>query len=227
MSTPAAVTAVVFDLDGVIVDSESAWDAVRREVAAEAGRDWPPGATRDMMGMSSSEWSAYMRDEVGVPGTAEAVNADVVARLSRRYEERLPLIRGASAAVRRIARRYPTGLATSSNREVIDAVLGASGLADAFAVTISSEEVGVGKPAPDVYLEAARRLHVSADQCLAIEDSGNGIRSADAAGMRVVAIPNREFPPEPAALALAAAVLSSIVWLWPRTIARLDAPVTP
>lgn len=227
MRESARAAAVVFDLDGVLIDSEGVWDDVRRELADEAGRPWPAEASTDMMGMSSLEWSAYMRDEVGVPRSAEAINDAVVSRLADRYEARLPLIRGAAAAVRRIARRYPIALASSSNRRIIDAVLAGSGLGDCFSATVSSEEVGVGKPAPDVYVEAAARLSVPPSGCVAVEDSGNGIRSAASAGMPVIAIPNREFPPDDATLALAASVLPSIVWLWPRRVERLGAPATP
>lgn len=206
MSGPAAI---VFDLDGVLLDSEQAWDRARRDLVAETGGTWTETATRDMMGMSSLEWPVYVRDRLGVPMTAEEINADVVRRMIEGYRERLPLLPGAREAVERMAAVAPLGLASSSNREVIDEVLRAMGVADRFAATVSSEEVGRGKPAPDVWLEAARRLGVDPRACVAIEDSENGIRSAHAAGMRVFAIPNPHFPPGPDALALAA-VLGSL-----------------
>jgi len=209
------VVAVVFDLDGVIVDSEGVWDEVRRDLATERGLPWPETATADMMGMSSTEWSEYMRHAVGVRMSAESINAEVVSRLVARYDERLPLIDGAAEAVRRMASAAPLGLASSSNREVIDAVLRDSGLGECFAATVSSEEVGAGKPAPDVYLEAARRLGAPASGCGAVEDSTNGMRSALAAGMRVVAIPNREFPPAPEALERVDRVVRAIADLEP------------
>lgn len=214
------VLAVVFDLDGVIVGSEGLWDDVRRDLATEAGRPWPNTATADMMGMSSLEWSAYMHDRVGIGETPSAISRDVVARMVGRYDEHLPLITGAAQAVRRMGRRFPLGLASSSNREVIDAVMTASGLGEVFATTVSSEEVGAGKPAPDVYLEAASRLGVAPSACVSVEDSGNGIRSAAAAGMRVVAIPNPEFPPDREALLQASVRLRSIAELWPRVAER-------
>lgn len=206
MSGPAAI---VFDLDGVLLDSEQAWDRARRDLVAETGGTWTETATRDMMGMSSLEWPVYVRDRLGVPMTAEEINADVVRRMIEGYRERLPLLPGAREAVERMAAVAPLGLASSSNREVIDEVLRAMGVADRFAATVSSEEVGRGKPAPDVWLEAARRLGVDPRACVAIEDSENGIRSAHAAGMRVFATPNPHFPPGPDALALAA-VLGSL-----------------
>jgi HAD superfamily hydrolase (TIGR01509 family) len=215
---PGHIEAVVFDLDGVLVDSEQVWDEARKELAAERGRPWPEQASRDMMGMSSLEWSRYMHDVVGLPEPPEEVSAEVVRRLEEIYRRELPLIDGAVEAVERLAERWPLGLASSSNRELIDLVLELSGLARYFRVTVSSEEVQRGKPAPDVYLEAARRLGVAPEHCAAIEDSENGIRSAKAAGMRVLAIPNPVYPPAEDALALADEVLASISELTPETI---------
>src|SRR5262249_9069300 len=204
------IDAVVFDLDGVIVDSEQLWDDVREQLARERGGRWTDHAQRDMMGMSSSEWSRYMHDVVGLPESPDEINSEVVQRLLERYSEQLPLIDGAADAVRRLAGRWPLALATSSNREVIEEVLGVSGLTPFFQATVSSEEVAKGKPAPDVYLDAARRLGVNAPRCAAIEDSSNGIRAGRAAGMRVIAIPNARYPPDEDALALADVVLESI-----------------
>jgi HAD superfamily hydrolase (TIGR01509 family) len=202
--------AVIFDLDGVLVDSEAAWDQARRDLVDQVGGTWTPEATKAMMGMSSGEWSRYVRDELGVPLSLDEINAAVVENIERRYRTALPLIPGAVDAVRRLAARWPLGLASSSNRPIIDLVLEQSGLTACFAATVSSEEVGRGKPAPDVYLEAARRLGVEPRACVAIEDSSNGMRSAAAAGLKVVAIPNQEFPPDPDALELADVVLESI-----------------
>jgi HAD superfamily hydrolase (TIGR01509 family) len=213
------IDAVVFDLDGVILDSEHVWDEVREELTRERGGRWHDRAQADMMGMSSPEWSRYMHEELGLAEEPDEINAEVVGRMLARYQERLPLVDGAVEAVRRIAGRWPLGLASSSNRAVIDRALEVSGLAPLFRVTVSSEEVSRGKPAPDVYLEAARRLEVAAERCAAIEDSGNGIRSAAAARMRLVAIPNRRFPPAPDALALAAVVLESLDELTPDVVA--------
>lgn len=215
------IEAVVFDLDGVLVDSEHVWDAARMELAAERGRSWPEQASRDMMGMSSLEWSRYMHDVVGLPEPPEEISAEVVRRLEEIYRRELPLIDGAIEAVERLAERWPLGLASSSNRELIDLVLDLSGLTRCFRVTVSSEEVPRGKPAPDVYLETARRLGVSPARCAAVEDSENGIRSAKAAGMSVLAIPNRVYPPADDALALADDVLTSIKELTPEIIERV------
>ena len=212
------IDAVVFDLDGVIVDSEHVWDDVRQRLAEERGGRWHDQASRDMMGMSSPEWSRYMHDVVGLAEPPEEINAEVVRRLEAVYREELPLLDGAVEAVEALAARWPLGLASSSNRELIDLVLRVSGLERWFAATVSSEEVPRGKPAPDVYLEAARRLGVPPGRCTAVEDSENGIRSAKAAGMRVVAIPNPQYPPAEDALAAADVVLPTVAALTPAAV---------
>jgi HAD superfamily hydrolase (TIGR01509 family) len=217
------IEAVVFDLDGVLVDSETVWDEVRRRFTEENGGTWHEGAQRDMMGMSSVEWSRYVRDRLGVPMEPDRISAEVADRVAELYRERLPLLPGAVEAVRALASEWPLGLASSSNRHVIDLVLEEAGIADEFRAIVSSEEVGAGKPAPDVYLEAAKRLDVDPSGCVAIEDSTNGIRSANAAEMAVVAVPNRDFPPEPDALAAAAVVLDSLEELSPERIRSLAA----
>ena len=201
--------AVVFDLDGVLLESEQVWNEAKRELVEERGGSWSEGAPRDMMGMSSPEWSAYLRDELGVDMDTAAISDDVVARLEAIYREGLPWIEGAREAVERMAAALPIGLASSSNREIIDLFLDLSGLRELFDVTVSSEEVERGKPAPDVYLEAVRRLGVRPEDSVAVEDSENGIKAAKAAGMRVIALPNPEYPPGPDALELADAVIGS------------------
>jgi HAD superfamily hydrolase (TIGR01509 family) len=204
------IEAVVFDLDGVIVQSEELWDAARRELAEEHGVEWPDDATDAMMGMSSKEWSSYMHDEVGVPDPPEEINRKVLAWVEKRYREDLPWIPGAREAVRRIGEDFPLGLATSSNREIIDIVVEVGGFEDLLKVTVSSEEVERGKPAPDVYLEATKRMGVDPHNTAAVEDSTNGLLAADAAGMRVIAIPNDAHPPAKKGLAVADVVLDSI-----------------
>jgi HAD superfamily hydrolase (TIGR01509 family) len=204
------IEAVVFDLDGVLVDSEHVWDEVREDLARERGGHWHDRAQADMMGMSSAEWSRYMHDVIGLTDTPEAINDEVVRRLLTRYDEELPLVDGAVEAVRRLTGSFRLGLASSSNRPVIDLVLERAGMAELFEATVSSEEVARGKPGPDVFLEAALRLGVEPARCAAVEDSGNGLRAAHAAGMRVIAIPNRRFPPAADALALADVVLDSL-----------------
>ncbi len=212
------VEAVVFDLDGVLVDSESVWDAARRAVVAETGGHWRESATRTMMGMSSPEWSRYLHDELEVPLEPTEINDRVVAQLLDYYERELPLLPGAVAAVKRLSARWPLGLASSANRPVIDAVLETAGLGGDFAVTVSGEEVARGKPAPDVYQAAAQKLGVDPGRAAAVEDSSNGLRAAAAAGMLVVAVPNPEFPPSADAVQLAALVVESLEELTPESI---------
>ncbi len=216
------IDAVIFDLDGVLLDSESAWLAAKRAVVAEWGGTWKEEASHAMLGMSAPEWSVYMRDELAVERAPEEIDAEVVKRLLAIYRERLPLLPGAVEAVERLAARWPLGLASSSNLEVIEVVMEAGGFAKHFRTWVSSEEVGHGKPAPDVFLEAARRMEVDPTTCAAIEDSHNGILSAHAAGMLVVALPNHEFPPGEDALAKAARVLDSPGELTVETITSLS-----
>jgi HAD superfamily hydrolase (TIGR01509 family) len=215
MDTRPVVSAVVFDMDGVLVDTERDWDAARRQVAEASGGQWHPAATRDMMGMSAPEWSRYLHDQLGVELDPEEINRRVVARVLERVERGPPLLPGAAAAVESLAARWPLALASSANRPVIEAVLEVSGLARFFAATVSSEEVAQGKPAPDVYLAAAGALDVDPASAVAIEDSANGIRSAAAAGMTVVAIPNAHFPPDAGALAEADTVIRDLAELEP------------
>lgn len=210
--------AVIFDLDGVILDSEQLWNESKAAVVRETGGSWRAEAPRAMMGMSSLEWSAYMHDVLKVKLPPEEINRLVVARLQERYREALPLLPGAQQAVHAFARRWPLGLASSSNRELIDLVLEKARLEQAFAVTVSSEEVPRGKPAPDVYLEAARRLGVPAQECVAIEDSANGLRAAAAAGMAVIAVPNPHYRPEAEALAYAAVTVATPEGLTPELV---------
>jgi HAD superfamily hydrolase (TIGR01509 family) len=215
------IDAVVFDLDGVLLDSEHVWDDVREQLARERGGCWHDRAQADMMGMSSTEWSRYMHDVIGLSEAPDEINAEVVRRMLDRYARDLPLVDGAVDAVRGLAPVARLGLASSSNRPVIDAALAAAGLTDLFAATVSSEEVSKGKPAPDVYLEAARRLGVSPAAAVAVEDSANGIRSAHDAGMHVVAIPNTRYPPAADALALASVRLDSLRDLTPALIRHI------
>ena len=212
------IDAVVFDMDGVIVDSEQVWDDVREQYTRESGGVYGPTAARDMMGMSAPEWSRYMSESLGVPGTPDEISAAVVERMLARYGNTPPLIDGAVNAVHAVGNRWPVAIASSANPELIEVVLRRAGLDGIVQTAVSSEEVRRGKPAPDVYLEAARRLGVEPARCAAVEDSHNGIRSAKAAGMRVIALPNPHFPPDGEAIDLADAVLGSIRELTPAVV---------
>ncbi|MEH0982028.1 HAD family hydrolase [Micromonospora sp. CPCC 205556] len=212
------VDAVVFDLDGVIVDSEPVWEEVRRAYVAAHGGTWQSDTQRRLMGMSTGEWAEYLSGELGVDRAAGQVATEVVDEMTDRYARHVPLIDDADRVVRRLAGRWPLGLASSSPTRLIAAALAATDLADAFRVTLSTEETARGKPAPDVYLTVAERLGVDPARCVAIEDSSNGVRSAAAAGMPVVAIPHGSYPLDPDAQALAAVVLTSVRELTPEVV---------
>jgi HAD superfamily hydrolase (TIGR01509 family) len=219
------VEAVIFDLDGVIVDSEIWWDDVRRDFAARHGKAWTTDDQAAVMGANSRQWSRTMRDRLGLELPAAEIERAIVDGVVDRYRhEGAPRIAGAVETVRRVAARWPVGLASSAHRDVIDASLAATGLGGVFGVVVSSDEVDHGKPQPDVYLEAARRLGVTPRACLVVEDSYNGVRAAKAAGMTVVLVPNLAVPPRPGTHDLADAVIDRIEALDPETIAGAPSP---
>jgi HAD superfamily hydrolase (TIGR01509 family) len=213
--------AVIFDLDGVLLDSEQRWNEAKLALVQETGGTWLEEAPQRMMGMSSPEWAAYLRDHLRVPLDVDAINREVVRRMEEGYQDGLPLLPGALEAVRALAARWPLGLASSANREIIDLFLDIAGVRDAFGATVSSEEVARGKPAPDVYLAAAERLRVAPAACVAIEDSANGLRAAHAAGMAVIAVPNPHYPPDDEALQLAAATVEVPGEVTPELVQRV------
>jgi HAD superfamily hydrolase (TIGR01509 family) len=200
--------AVIFDLDGVLVDSERIWDEVRRAVVAEHGGTWREEATRAQQGMSTPEWARYLVEELGARLTPPEIATLVVKRMAARYAQEPPLIDGAVDVVRQVSKRWPVAIASSSPVILIKGFLDVTGLPVGAAV--SSEQVGAGKPAPDVYLRAAELLGVAPEDCAAVEDTTNGLRSALAAGMAVYAVPNPHFPPDPEVLKQATAVVEKI-----------------
>ena len=204
----------------MLLESEQLWDSVRRRLAEEWGGAWDDEAQRRMMGMNTGEWTTFMADHLGLDATPAAIEEAVVERLSALYRRSPPVLPGAVAAVRRLARRWPLAVASSSPRRLIATALDAAGLSRCFREIVSSEEVERGKPAPDVFVEAAGRLGRAPGDCVAIEDSTSGLRAAVASGARVVAIPNREYPPAGDAVASAHLRLPSIAWLWPRAVER-------
>jgi HAD superfamily hydrolase (TIGR01509 family) len=218
------ISAVIFDLDGVLIDSEGVWASAREQVVREHGGTYGADSTVAMMGMSSPEWSRYMHEHLGVRMTPARIAAAVVQRLERLYRERLPLIPGAREAVAALASHWRLGLASSANRPIIELVLDLAGIRQFFAVTVSAEEVPHGKPAPDVYLEAAHRLGTAPSRCAAIEDSTNGLLAASSSGMVVIALPNRGFPPTDYALGHADMVIESLGQLRPGLVEGLSRP---
>jgi HAD superfamily hydrolase (TIGR01509 family) len=207
------INGVVFDLDGVLIDSEPVWEQVRRQVVAEYGGHWPPDAQSKLMGMSTQEWARYLSEDLGVGLPPDRVADLVIERMAARYREHLPLMPDAVAAVHRLAARWPLGLGSSAPATLIRTVLTTAGLLDSFAVVMSTEQVAHGKPAPDIYLAVTARLGVSGGECAAVEDSTNGLRSAAAAGLAVIAVPHPSYPPDPGALAQAKLVLSDLTEL--------------
>lgn len=212
------ITAVVFDMDGVLIDSEPVWERVRREYVAEKGGRWLPDTQKRLMGMSTVEWSEYLSGDLGVGEPPERVADDVIERMAAHYDRNVPLLPGAVAAVQRMSENWPLGVASSSPRTLIDTVLGRTGLIEFFDVTLSTEEVDRGKPAPDVYVAVAGFLRKESTDCAAVEDSSNGLRAAHAAGMRVIAVPRPEYPLDPDARALADQVIDGLDELTPALV---------
>ena len=217
------IQAFVFDLDGVLIDSEPVWEQVRRQVVAERGGHWAADAQRRLMGMSTPEWASYLSRDLGVGLPPDQVAALVTERMAERYREHVPLMAGAADAVRRMAARWPLGVASSAPAVLIGTVLDAAGLRSAFSVVMSTEQVAHGKPAPDIYLAVTAALGCPPPDCAAVEDSSNGLRSAAAAGLRVIAIPQPDYPPDPDALAQASLVLPSLAGLTADAVAALGA----
>jgi HAD superfamily hydrolase (TIGR01509 family) len=216
------IEAVIFDLDGVLIDSEQVWASAREQLTRERGGHYRSDSTRAMMGMSAPEWSRYMHDQLGVELAPSDISREVSERVGALYRQHLPLLDGARDAVVSLAERWRLGLASSANREIIDLVLVLAGINACFAATVSAEEVDRGKPAPDVYLRAAEELRAEPARCVAVEDSTNGLRAAHAAAMKLVAVPNQSFPPSQESLELADAVVAGLRELDPALIEQLD-----
>jgi HAD superfamily hydrolase (TIGR01509 family) len=215
------IKAVVFDLDGVLVDSEPVWEQVRRSLVAERGGHWAPDAQRRLMGMSTPEWARYLSQDLGVALPPDQVATQVIDRMTARYTKHVPLMDGAVDAVHRIAARWPLAVASSAPAVLIQTVLASAGLRSCFSVVMSTEQVVHGKPAPDIYLAVTAALGFPPPDCAAVEDSSNGLRSAAAAGLRVIAIPQPQYPPDPDALARASLVLPSLAGLTADAVAAL------
>ena len=206
-----SIDAIIFDLDGVLLETEEVWNEVRHDFAVSHGGHWGPEDQPLVMGASSMEWAALMREHNGVRCSDQEIYDGIVDGLRARYAEHLPLIPGAVDAVRRLAMVYRLGVASSSPREVIEYVLDSAGLRSCFVTVVSSDEVRQGKPAPDVYLEACARLRTTPQSAVAVEDSSNGIKSAHAAGMVVIAVPSAPIRPPLRLLRLR-------TWCWDRRL---------
>lgn len=209
---------VVFDLDGTLIESEQVWACVRRQFVVAHGGTWHARAQDTMIGMRTTEWARYIHDDLGVSLPADQIAAQVVDAVKERLAHDVPVLPGAPEALDRLARVFPLGVATSAALPVARAVLESTGWAKLFRVVVSADEVANGKPAPDVYRRALELLHAPANESAAVEDSGNGIRSAAAAALAVVAIPNRAYPPDAKALKEATTVLSDLTQLEPGVV---------
>ncbi|MGP8001637.1 MAG: HAD family hydrolase [Streptosporangiaceae bacterium] len=216
------IEAVIFDLDGVLIDSEPVWEEVRRQVVAEFGGQWAADTQQRLMGMSTGEWASYLSRGLGVQLPPDQVATVVTSRMAARYRAHLPLLPGAVQAVERLSAHWPLGLASSAPLSLIDTVLNASALRPYFAVAMSTEQVKAGKPAPDIYLAVAAKLGQPAARCAAVEDSANGLRSAASAGCQVIAVPRPRYPPGDEALGLAGVVLGSLTELTAEVVRDLS-----
>ena len=212
------IRAVVFDLDGTLVDTEAQWAQAREALTLRAGGRWHPGAHETMMGMNSTEWTRYMHEELAVRMRPPEILEAIIDEMDALFRSELPLLPGALQAVDTAATVGPLAVASSSPAALIELILELAGVRDRFAAVLSSEEVARGKPSPDVFLEASARLGVAPHATAAVEDSEAGIEAALAAGMRVVAVPSPHFPPDDAALDRADAVLDTIEHLTPAVL---------
>jgi HAD superfamily hydrolase (TIGR01509 family) len=217
-----SIDAVIFDLDGVIIDSEEVWNDVRHALAEAHGGHWSDETDQAfLMGDNSMQWAARMRENNGVQLSDQEIYDGVVGGLRERYASHLPVIPGAREAIAGLAPAYRLGVASSSPRELIECALELAGLRGYFDAVVSSDEVVRGKPEPYVYWEACARLETSPDDSAAVEDSSSGLEAAFAAGLAVIAVPNPAFPPSVEAIGLADVVLDSIAGLTGALIASL------
>ena len=216
------IVGIVFDMDGILVDTEKYWQQARIAFAESIGKPWTVDDQRNLMGSSTLEWAAYMKRQLEIETSLDDIIHEIKGRLLPYYEANLPIMPGAVAAVQLTAQHYPIALASGSAPWAIDAIMRITGLGPYFKVQVSADEVGRGKPAPDVFLEAARRLGIPPTQMLGIEDSGNGIRSLKAANMKAIAVPTPELPLAPEVEAMADVVLTSLESFDLPLIHRLD-----
>jgi HAD superfamily hydrolase (TIGR01509 family) len=205
------IEAVVFDLDGLLVDSEPHWNEARRQMAAERGIEWNQDDHEACMGVSTLAWAKYMIRRLNLDQWPDQVVARIVGTMQALYARQVPYLPGAIEAVDCAARFGPIGLASGSHRSLIDIVTADAPLRGKFQAVVCADEVPVGKPAPDVYLQAARELGVRAANCVCLEDSANGILAGKSAGMKVIAVPDHRLPPSQEILRQADLVLPSLL----------------
>lgn len=203
----SSIQAVVFDMDGILVDSEVLWRLAREEFAADHGMTWSAEDQESTMGCNTAMWSRIMvqrlqlRERLGMDEAAIAT--EIKRRLLAKYQAHLPEREGAIAAVRLAATKYKVALASGSPNELARYILGVTGLDQVFLAATYGDDVAHGKPAPDIYLDVLKKIGVAPEHAVGVEDSGNGIRSLRAAGMGIIAAPGPEFPLSEEVLAMA------------------------
>ena len=204
------IEAIIFDMDGLLVDSEPYWNEARRIMAAEAGVTWNEDDHQAVMGVSTPEWVMYMIERLGLKLPPTSVEERIISTMTDLYDQRIPFLPGAVEAVCLAAKHFTTALASGSPRSLIDKVTKSPVLNGSFDLILSGDQFAHGKPAPDIYLGAAEQLNLKPSQCLCLEDSGSGILAGYRAGMKVIAVPDPRFPPAAEDLAKASEVLPSL-----------------
>jgi len=216
------IEAIIFDMDGLLVDSEPTWDKARVAIAARVGKPWNQQDHFNIMGVSTADWAQYMITRLDLMYTQEEVQKEVIDQMVAIYTQKIPFRPFAVEAVQWAAANYPTALASGSPRQLIDIVTQTPELRDCFQVILSTDEIGVGKPDPAIYLETARRLGVAPEKCLCIEDSPFGVLSGRRANMVVINIPDPGFPLKPEEARHADMILESLGELSDQVIHRLN-----
>ena len=204
------IEAIIFDMDGVLVDSEVYWDKSRVEFAKDRGKTWTDEFQRLAMGRSTVGWAQVMQEKLQLDESIDEIIAEMKARVIAHYEKRMPTRPGAIESVHHMKQHYRVGLASGSPTEIIKAVMRITGLDQVFEVMVYGDGIARGKPAPDIYLEAMAQLGVTAPVTVGIEDSANGLRSLKAAGILAVAAPSPDYPLPADILALGDAHISTL-----------------
>lgn len=215
------IKAVIFDMDGLLIDSEPCWDKARFNMAARAGVNWNKEDHKAVMGVSTHEWVSYMIERLSLKLPPKEVEETILDNMKQIYSRNIPFLPGATEAVSLSNSHYPTGLASGSPRSLIDTVINSPPFNNKFEVALSGDMFSKGKPSPDIYLEAARCLGIPPEHCVCLEDSGNGILAGKNAGMKVIAVPDPRFMPSEKKLKNADIVLDSLKNFSLKTLANL------
>ena len=205
------VKAVIFDLDGLLVDSEPVWFHVRTEMFQRFRIAWTTQDQKALMGKNTQAWIDYVYEKLGGKLSRDEVTNQTLDGMIRSYQTgHVRLMPGAQKAIEYCSSIATLGLASGSPKVLIDAALESNGWKGVFKEVLSSDEVPHGKPAPDVYLEVMKRLGMKPRECVVVEDSGSGILAGRASGAKVIAVPNKELMPPSEALANADKIIESL-----------------